>query len=239
MKAIVLITGDNKTFGYGHQVRMHNLALELKRRQLTTMQVVADPAQVLQLPLGASVIVLDRRDTDFNEILPATGAARVALDNRGQARQKAEIVIDALPHIAMSDTEYENALAHVVLPQQLSALPSATSGAQLTIHSTKEAAEANADFTAASGRYAPAEFRDRLLKASRPALYFGQALFEALYAGKHVQLYPVSDYHMQLSEDLARRLGQHPGLLQALDGKGLMRVADLLQSAHKQHREIT
>ncbi len=236
MKAIVLITGDSKTFGHGHQVRMHNLALELKRRQLTTIQMVADPGEVLQLPLPASVIVLDRRDTDFNEVLPSTGAARVALDNRGNARQHADLVIDALPHIAMSDIEYEKALAHVILPQQLSALSSAAAGAQLTVHSTKEAAEAHADFTPASGRYSPSEFLHLMLKSSRPAVYFGQALFEALYAGKHVQLYPVSDYHMQLAADLAVRLALKPALLQALDGKGLTRVADILQTAHKQHR---
>jgi hypothetical protein len=236
MKAIVLITGDVKNFGHGHQVRMHNLALELKRRQLTALHCVAQPGEVLQLPLAASVAVLDRRDTEFNTIAGETTPVRVAIDNRGAARAGAEIVIDALPHLAMTETEYENSLRQVMLPQHLTAGPPEVAHAKVTLCRSKEEAEAQADFIASSGLLSPAEYLTQMQKSSKPALYFGQALFEALYAGKHVQLYPISDYHMQLAEDLVRRLNGNQGLLQALDGRGLTRVADRLQSAHRQNQ---
>ncbi|AFM13625.1 hypothetical protein [Turneriella parva] len=236
MKATLLITGDSKDFGHGHQVRMHNLALELKRRQLTTLHSVAQPGEVLRLPLEVGVVVLDRRDTDFNTIAGQTTAVSVAIDNRGAARAQADIVIDALPHMSMTAGEYEKALRHVILPRQLTAMPSEVAKARITLCRTKAEAEANADFKASSGVLSPADYLTQMQLSSRPALYFGQALFEALYAGKHVQLYPISDYHMQLAEDLVRRLNENNALLQALDGLGLTRVADLLQGVHRKNQ---
>lgn len=237
MKAIVLLTGDSKTFGHGHQVRMHNLALELKRRQLTTMHVVAAPEERLSLPLKAGVIMLDRRDTGFNEVAQAEAYLKIALDNRGPARSSADIIIDALPHLEMTATEYRLALSHVMLPPLLTKQPAQTQHAKVTLHQTPEAANAHADFKAISGAFSPGEYLAAMQNAAKPALYFGQSLFEALYAGKHVQLYPVSHYHMQLAEDLVARLSHSPDLLTALDGLGLNRVADRVQSAHKQTQE--
>jgi len=237
MKTIVLITGDTRTFGHGHQVRMHNLALELKRRQLTTMHIVAAAEDKLSLPLKAGVVVLDRRDTGFNEFAQPESCVKLALDNRGPARAHADIVIDALPHLAMNAAEYRLALSHVMLPALLTKYPPQTQHAKVTLHQTQEAACEHADFKATSGVLSPGEYLAAMQNSSKPALYFGQGLFEALYAGKHVQLYPVSDYHMQLAEDFVARLSQSPDLLTALDGLGLNRVADRVQSAHKQIQE--
>ncbi len=234
MKAIVLVTGDTQQFGHGHQVRMHNLALELKRRQLTAMHVVAAPGEKLVLPLTASVVVLDRRDTDFNDLSQTENFLRIALDNRGSARSNADIVIDALPHLEMSESAYQQALAQVMLPPLLTRQPALTHLARVTLHETLESANAQADFRAISGVYSLGEYLAQMLNSTKPAFYFGQALFEALYAGKHVQLYPVSQYHMQLAEDLVSRLEQKSGLLAALDGLGLNRVADQVHAAHKQ-----
>lgn len=231
MKSIVIITGATHTYGTGHAMRMRTVALELKKKKIPVQLATLSPEEILELPLPASVVILDRRDTQFNASVLQSTSIKIAVDNRGLGREQADIVADLLPHSSMSKQEYTNALRAVALHNDITALPSATGKANITLHETREAAMQHADFPLGNERLSPVAFRAALAACERPALYFGQALFEALYLGKAVQLYPVSEYHKKLAVDLYSRRLLEPELLSALDGRGLSRFVEIVTAA--------
>lgn len=230
MNSVLIITGNTHTYGTGHAMRMRTVALELKKKKIPVQMLTAAPEANLQLPLTVRVAILDRRDTGFNPGLPA-GVIKIAVDNRGPAREQADIACDLLPHYEMTKKQYSDALCSVVLHPSITALPPATEGAEITLHESRESAISAADFPQNTARLSPAAYRAALAACSRPALYFGQALFEALYLGKNVQLYPVSEYHKKLAVDLYSRRLLEPDLLSALDGGGLMRFVEIVAAA--------
>lgn len=235
MNGVLIITGPTAVFGSGHWVRMRLVALELRRRKIAVQLLCADADEKIAAPLPYSVVVLDRRDTAFNAGL-AADAVKIAVDNRGQGREEADLVCDLLPHHEMNAQQYQHALASLILPPAITATPAAHERAQITLCEDSEAAFAAADFPPAE-RLSPDAFHSGLMHSASPALYFGQALFEALYLGKHVRLYPVSDYHRKLAVDLYSRRILEPNLLSALDGRGLSRFAELVISATKKKHE--
>jgi hypothetical protein len=156
---------------------------------------------------------------------------KIAVDNRGPGREQADIVADLLPHHEMTKQQYADALRAVILHTAITAMPSLSERAEITLHESRDEALQHADFPQNTTRLSPAAFRNALAVSERPALYFGQALFEALYLGKSVQLYPVSDYHKKLAVDLYSRRLLEPTLLSALDGRGLSRFVDIVATA--------
>lgn len=228
MKSVLIITGPTEKYGTGHAVRMHALALELKKHKITVQHLVATPSVVVAAPLPYSLVVLDRRDTDFNAEKDGKNVPRVALDNRGPARQSADYVLDLLPHFDMNRREYSDALKHLILRPDITAFPCASASARITLHNTAEEAAEVADFYPGVQRFAPREFSEKLKNCRKPALYFGQTLFEAIYLGLDVQLYPVTDYHKRLAVDLFARQLIENNLLALVDGLGLSRVTEEL-----------
>lgn len=228
MKSALLITGPEHEYGSGHGMRMHALALELKRHGVTIEHAVLSAGDEVVLPLDYNVAILDRRDTAFPDFVMQTNAVRIALDNRGSGREQAHIVHDALPHFAMNDAEYRAALAALLLPPHVTALPCRSTEAHVRLHLTRESALAAADFPRYPERLSPRQFTAAMLKAKSVACYFGQALFEACYLGKRIELYPVSNYHKALAEDFVRRLELAPPMLSALDGGGLVRLRQIV-----------
>ena len=233
MKSVLIITGPESEFGSGHEMRMHALALELKRHKVTVQKVVLSEGEEPKLPLAFDVVILDRRDTAFPLSVLRSNAKRIALDNRGVGRVQAHACYDALPHLAMDDSKYRTALTHVLLPARVTDLPCRSHEARLTLHADGKSAHAAADFPLFSSRIPPRQFTDAMLKANSVACYFGQAMFEAIYLGKNVQLYPVSQYHKELAEDFAERLKRQQNLLTALDGSGLRRLRQFVIHALK------
>lgn len=230
---VLIITGDIEKFGSGHTMRMHAVALELKKRKIDVQKLCVSPGQKVEVPLAFSVAILDRRDTAFNPPLLELPVKKIAVDNRGDGRLEADIVADLLPHPEMDKAEYAAALRSVILPPEITAQPCQAATARITLHNSKEEALAASDFSPGGARLSPQQFIRQLSQAARPALYFGQSLFEALYLGLDVQLYPVSDYHKKLAVDLFSRQLIEPDLLSALDGKGLGRFTDLVQNIWK------
>ncbi len=230
---VLIITGEAAKYGSGHSMRMHEVALELKKRKIDVQKLCIAADSAVDVPLPFSVVILDRRDTAFNPPLLDLQVAKIAVDNRGAGRNEADTVADLLPHPEMDKKEYAAALGNIILSPEISALPSRTAASRITLHNTAEEAIAAADFVPGKERLSPREFIRQLAASQRPALYFGQALFEALYLGLDVQLYPVSEYHKKLAVDLFSRQLIEPGLLAALDGKGLGRFTDLVQNILK------
>lgn len=238
MKSVLIITGEAEHFGSGHIMRMRLVALELKKHKIPTQLVITGSETMPNIPLPYAVVILDRRDTGFNTPVLESRATRIAVDNRGLGRKQAELVADLLPHFSMNATEYKHALAQVLLSPAITQYPAATQMARIKLCEDRETAFLTADFPPQKERLSPHEFAARLHACERPALYFGQALFEALYLGKQVQLYPVSEYHEKLAVDLYSRTLIEPDLLSALDGQGLKRFTDLIISAwRKQNNE--
>lgn len=231
MKSVLIITGPENEYGSGHAMRMHALALELKRHGVTVLKTVLRERDEVTLPLDFSAAILDRRDTAFPDFVHKTTAVRIALDNRGAGRSQAHLVHDALPHFAMNDAEYRSALAALILPAHITTLPCRSSEARVTLHDSQASALLAADFPQAPERLSPRQFAAALLQAKRVACYFGQTLFEACYLGKQVALYSVSDYHRKLAEDFVRRIAREPQLLGALSGGGLEKLRRLVLQA--------
>jgi hypothetical protein len=230
---ILVITGDNARYGSGHETRMHQVALALKKRKIEVQKVCIEHGEILATPLPCSLVILDRRDTGFNPPLADLPVLKIAVDNRGQGRDQAHHAIDLLPHLSMNRQEYSAALKHVILPSWVTETPARSAGARITLHSTREEAAAAADFIPGPNRLPEREFIGQLRRVKKPALYFGQALFEAVYLGLDVQLYPVSEYHKKLAVDLFSRYLIEPDLLAAVDGSGLNWFVDQVQQAWK------
>lgn len=233
MKTVLLITGPASEYGSGHEMRMHTLALELKRHRLTVQKLVLGEKEEADLPLEYAAVILDRRDTGFPKSVLNTSAIRIALDNRGSGRMQAHTSYDALPHPAMDDTQYRTALSAVLLPAHVAAIPGLAAKAGIQLHSDRNSAFAAADFPRFSGRMSPRQFTESMRRAERVACYFGQTMFEAIYLGKKVELYPVSEYHSELAEDFSARLARHKDLLSALDGSGTQRLRQFILRALK------
>ena len=231
---VLIVTGDAAKYGSGHEARMHLVALELKRRKIDVQKICARSDAAIAVPLDFALVMLDRRDTGFNPPLLQLPVKKIAVDNRGAGRAEADVIADLLPHPEMNKKEYSAALQNVILPPEITLKPSRSMHAKITLHNSAEEAFDAADFNAGSERLSPGEFIAKLSASERPALYFGQALFEALYLGLHVQLYPVSDYHKKLAVDLFSRQLLDSDLLSALDGGGLERFCDLVQNTLKQ-----
>lgn len=220
MKTVLIITGPESEFGSGHAMRMHTLSLELKRHKVTVQKVVLSEGEDAALPVDYQLAILDRRDTAFPASVLGSNAMRIALDNRGFGREQAHTCYNALPHPAMDDNEYRTALSAVLLPVHVTSLPCRSAVAKVTLHADESSARAAADFPRVSGRLSPRQFTESMRQAESVACYFGQAMFEAIYLGKRVELYPVSEYHRQLAEDFTQRLARQQDFLSALDGSG-------------------
>jgi hypothetical protein len=236
MKTILIITGPESEYGTGHEMRMHALALELKRHKVTVQKVVLGELEETNLPLEYGAVILDRRDTAFPPSVLKTNAVRIALDNRGAGREQAHLAYDALPHPAMNDKEYLTALSAVLLPAHVTGMPCHSAEATVRLHNDKKSAYTMADFPRFSGRLSPRQFTQSMQQAERIACYFGQAMFEAIYLGKKVELYPVSEYHRELAQDFVLRLARQKDLLSALDGSGTGRLRQFIMRALKGDR---
>jgi len=230
---ILIITGDSARYGTGHETRMHQVALALKKRKIDVQKICIDPDEALAVPLPYALAILDRRDTGFNPPLADLPVRKIAVDNRGQGRDQANHAIDLLPHLSMNRQEYSAALKHVILPPWVTETPARSAEARITLHSSREEAVAAADFIPGPNRLPERQFIGQLRQAKKPALYFGQALFEAIYLGLDVQLYPVSEYHKKLAVDLFSRYLIEPDLLAAVDGSGLNCFVEEVQQAWK------
>lgn len=228
MKTVLIITGPESEFGSGHEMRMHALALELKRHKVTVEKIVLSEGEEPKLPLAYDAVILDRRDTAFPKSILQANALRIALDNRGAGRREAHARYDALPHPTMDDAEYHLALSAVLLPAHVTSLPCRSAEAKVRLHADKSSAYAVADFPLISARLSPRQFTESMQRAESVACYFGQAMFEAIYLGKKVELYPVSEYHRELAEDFVRRLERQNSLLAAVGGAGLSRLRQFI-----------
>lgn len=234
---MLIITGDAAQFGSGHLERMHDAALALKQHRVTVQKLCITAETPALVPLPWSVCILDRRDTAFNPNILQMRGYKIAVDNRGQGRATADLVWDALPHFSMATHEYKSALQNLMLSSQVTAHASKAATARMTLHDSAEAAFAAADFKIGAERLSRLDFLAALKASRRPALYFGQAFFEALYLGLDVQLYPVSEYHKKLSVDLVSRLAIEPNLLATIDGSGLSRFVKIVLGEIKKAEE--
>lgn len=236
-RTVLIITGDTAQFGSGHRQRMHDVAHALKKHRVTVQSLCTTAEAPVVVPLAWSVCILDRRDTAFNPNLLQMHNYKIAVDNRGQGRDTADLIWDALPHFSMTTDEYKSALQQLMLSPQVTAHAPRASQARVTLHDSAEAAFAAADFKIGAERLSRFDFLAALKNSRRPALYFGQAFFEALYFGLDVQLYPVSEYHKKLSVDLVSRLIIDPNLLAAIDGSGLSRFVRTILAEIKKVEE--
>jgi len=234
--SVLIITGPADKFGHGHGTRMHQVALELKKRKILVQHVTLAPDLQLDVPLPYDIAILDRRDTTFNPKIDPR-AKKIAVDNRGTARDEADLAIDLLPHLAMTREEYKHALQDVILAAHVTQQPLKSKDARIKLFDTRAEAENSADFKLADERLSNESFAQKLSRATTCAIYFGQTLFEAIYFGLNIRLYPISEYHKKLGVDLYSRLLIEPELLAAVDGTGLTRFCDKIQLILKEKKK--
>lgn len=239
MKTSLLIAGPEAQYGYGHLTRMQALALELRKHKVTSTLVVLDENKTVEFPMPFGVALLDRRDTAFPPSVKNSGAWLVSLDNRGEGRLEADRVYDALPHYSMAEDAYKDALANLLLSPHLTNEESRSNEARVALHATKEDAQRFAEFPRETIRQSPAVFLEALKNAESVVCYFGQTFFEALYLGKEIHLYSPTPYHATLTKDFLRRIEANPALVDAIDGKGLLRLTRCVLNLLKQERGLS
>lgn len=227
MSRVLLLTMPEKAIGSGHSLRLHQLALALKRHQVTVAKWLLGGEAIPPFS-GYRVVLLDCRDSAFPDWALKSRATKIALDNRGPGRLQADIAYDALPHFAMSDSEYSRALSAVLLHPWLTQKPPRVSDANFVWCHSAEEAYAAAGWHKLQRRLSPLQFLQHLADCAAVPCYFGQTLFEACYLGKKIALYAFSDYHQQLAQDFLHRLEKSPNILSALDGQGLNRLCQLI-----------
>lgn len=180
----------------------------------------------------------------------------IAIDNRGAGRRRADLVWDTLPHPEMSPEELALSLSRMILPESISALPGKATQSILhrVKLTTQRRASEERDFKASMSRQlegrsthhrlktrypealiqcsdpaeriSETEFLEKLKETPSVVTYFGQTLFEAIYLGKEIYLYDITEYHRELADFFTRQWETDPSLASALDGRGAMRLVN-------------
>jgi len=236
-----LVTNRGGIYGTGHHNRMCLLKERLQETGITAEVVFSrDLAGIADLP---PVVLLDSRDDEF----PAAALQRktaghyfIAVDNRGRGRGQGDITWDTLPHMQMNEAELQISLKNCILDPVIvnaGALPETSAKTskiwQMSLKEIEALTEPVDLIQYASNLRASldkAEFHRRLVHSKRIATYYGQTFFEALFLGREIYLYDISDYHKELADWFTKRWNDKPELARVLDGGGLNRLAAFIAS---------
>lgn len=241
---VLILTNKGGEYGLGHYNRMSHLRDHLEKLKIKSDLVLLDDwdsekGRLEQKGLeNYKVVALDSRDDQFPEML--SGQKRkytyfIAVDNRGGGRGQSDIVWDTLPHPEMEKDEMKRILKNCILSPDI--FEKRASPEKAVISRVKkdevenESLECDLYYKPRQTTLLPSpQFHELLINAKSVATYFGQTFFEALYLGKSIYLYDVSDYHAQLSDVFLKEWKEYPDIIRSFDGQGLHRLAVLIKS---------
>lgn len=226
---ILFLVGDPKIYGSGHFLRCKIICKNLSDMGVKS-RIHFFPSQFSFAHVSeAKLIVFDVRDEEIPLI--ARECFTIAMDNRGTGRTQANLVLDALPHFSMNGSQFLNSLSLVTLSPLILQYPNHCDKATIkTIEKGKALREQTRTFSplARWPRMSKRNYAAALKKFNTVRLYFGQSLFEAIYMGKNIELYSISDYHGALARWIEMRWR---GLCMPklyFDGKGSLRLAKII-----------
>ncbi len=229
---VLYIAPHGLEYGSGHYHRGLMVQKALAASGVQCQTVSANEMPVIHSK-EIKYVVLDGRDIDFpgwTDFFRKAGSLFIALDNRGKGRKQADIIWDTLPHPAMNLSEFGIALNRCFLPEEIRIHETKAQNAAVTLISKDEAFSRKGEnvliqdsMQNVSSRMEPNEFRSKLLNSQIVVTYFGQTFFEALFLGKQIYLYNISEYHDQLANYFLSYWNQYPELANRLDGLGIKR----------------
>ncbi|MDH4261944.1 MAG: hypothetical protein OEV78_02745 [Spirochaetia bacterium] len=231
---VLIITNKGENYGTGHFNRSN-----LLKRHLEKMNIACDLLMGKNIPkeiASYQLVLLDSRDDEFPiEIIEKKNYYLMAMDNRGTGRKQCDLIWDTLPHINMNDDELKTSLKNCILDPVIYECTPMTTKSKI-IRTLIENIESNSEIDLI--QYAQKErielskelFHIKLIKSNKIGTYFGQTFFEALYLGKEIYLYDISEYHKQLSDWFTAKWNELPDLHDIFDGQGLHRLAILIRS---------
>jgi len=238
---VLIITNKGGIYGTGHFHRAQFLQNHLQKMKVSSEIILGNNDSTRNYE-SHRVVILDSRDDEFPHQLinqKRDDHYFIALDNRGKGRSQCDIIWDTLPHTKMNEIELKNSLKNCILNPAIFQHKN-KSGKSKIIRTTLEKIKADIDnldliqypqnSDKNNDRLSEQEFHDKLLHSCKIATYYGQTFFEALYLGKEIYLYDVSEYHQQLSDWFTDHWNQQPELSQVFDGQGLHRLAVLIRS---------
>jgi len=234
---VLILTRKGGNYGTGHYNRMHLLQNHLRKMKISSEIKLEE--QFSKNYQSGKIVILDSRDDEFPALLLSQKKYDhffLAIDNRGNGRLQCDIIWDTLPHISMNDREFCGALKNCILHPLISRQTSRPDQAKIIQKSIREieAMPGQVDLIQyMENKRVPMpekDFHDKLISADSVATYYGQTFFEALYLGKTIYLYDISEYHRQLSDWFCARWIQNPDAAHIFDGQGLHRLAVLIRS---------
>jgi len=234
--------------GSGHQKRMQAIQFALSSANICLdiveyNNIKNHMADVQNL---YKTIILDNRDFNFPEqiLLEKEKFKLIALDNRGEGRKQADVIIDSIPHFNMTNYELKEALKNSLIHPYLfeihryfmSTNRNTKIENQITV--LNNAKEYSFFLKKIKNKYAKKKillqlpnhinkrlssevFIQKLINAEIVVTYFGQTMLDALYLKKKIYLYPISSYHLKLSKWFAQKWNNHPHLYFALSENGI------------------
>ncbi|MDH4200816.1 MAG: hypothetical protein OEV66_10600 [Spirochaetia bacterium] len=234
---ILLVTNKGGAYGMGHFYRMNLLSEHLKKMKIASD--IALGSELKSISGNYKLIILDSRDDNFPEILMNQKSKYnyyVALDNRGEGRKQCDIVWDTLPHFEMNLTELKNVLKNCILDPEIFQIKGRPDKAKIIKTTAEEVESGKLEIDliqkplSSRDPLAPNEFHKRLIESHKVATYYGQTFFEALYLGKEIYLFDISEYHKRLSDWFIPNWEAQPEIVHFFDGQGLHRLAVLARS---------
>jgi hypothetical protein len=236
-----MITNKGGIYGTGHFNRMRLLKNHLEKMNITC-EIVSGKSMATGIG-SRKVVLLDSRDDEFpGEVMTQKKDDHyfIAIDNRGEGRRQCDLVWDTLPHMNMTENELKTALKNCILDPNIYerlARPAKSKIIRTTLENIEAEKNkidliqyAEKDREKMNEPTNETQFHEKLIHSKKIATYFGQTFFEALYLGKEIYLYDISDYHKQLSDWFTGRWNRQPDLNEIFDGQGLHRLAVLIRS---------
>lgn len=234
------VAGSGGGYGSGHLRRGEIIveALCLEGVKCVLMKSGESPSGGIE----PDVVVLDSRDDKFPGWLRGFSKKKivlVAVDNRGAGRDEADVVWDALPHFSMDGVEFRRAIQNCILPGVIRREEAGAINSSIRILSKKDAFAMEAEdclihYPPGERKNVPSsDFQAQLLGASIVITYFGQTFFEALYLGKTIILYSISEYHRLLADAFVHSWSADSKIPFLLDGLGVERFVQMVQDKAK------
>ncbi|MES0489093.1 MAG: hypothetical protein ABUK01_03815 [Leptospirales bacterium] len=201
-RLVYCFAGKGPSFGTGHMRRMKALS-ELLHSVGIKSKLVTQQSEIDSCP---AAIVFDRRDESLSDEiikLQLSSIPVVALDNRGPGRGQAGQIYDTLPHPDMNTEEINISIGRILLASFFSEKPTLAHKARLHIISESDI-KAGIFEGEKTLLHKPGieidQFQQKLFESEKVITYFGQTLFEAIYCGKEIHVYGMTDYHRHLAQ---------------------------------------
>jgi hypothetical protein len=230
-KILTFLVGKESMFGTGHIQRCNEIILELIKKSnflhTPSMQYLEN-----SIDKPADILVLDCRDEAFPKE-NIKSSTKITIDNRGIGRTQADLIWDTLPHMDMNLEEICISLQNCIIPKDIRAHACQSETGKIIREPSLQIAQKKylEGFIHHNNPEVVIDnFREKIIHSNPIITYYGLTMFEALYLGKTVVVYDISDYHQRLADWWYRIWNNSLDVRQSLDGLGVDRFIHKISS---------